>query len=581
MLAQTLCSPAGATRALARSSRPAHSRGGTITASRARHEPPTAPGVQRAPAAAVAAARPRRELHRRRVPTAAGGQGGSLDEDEARERRFVRALLLAYFASQNRSLFAAKCMAEVVIQMYREGVTVDDVKVALSLAGLQHGGQLLSPVDEDVLVSWVAVIMMALQMVGVPLLPQGEERRQRREADGGGAEDTSGMGMGLQGLVRISVDKFLAGTDLFRLQLQQSMAGQMEGDPEAAGESPAVRVLQQNTRLVILTLEVVRDMGLPTVVPLNQPPAPMEPEEEGAEEGAAAAAAAQEQQQQQQQQQQLGGQRPPVGLAPGFMLACDPDLLGALGSADEPQRAAAVRLLISFMGAALGWQYSAWDFVDAACECYRKGWTADDVFGRLQDEEFAQSGGVGQLKVARLPGTSSVTAALLTRWLSLVYMTLAQLRVAFPGASQQDGWAWVSGSAERHGEGESTTLEAYGLADFVLHTIRNAEAREQEERGTAAGGPGGDVSSSGGSGGSGAGSEEEGERPLLVEGLLLRNTGAWVQRPQEGFVRLEDPSLMATSPTTLVMSQQISLVQMTRQLVVQERARAALLPSTP
>ena len=75
---------------------------------------------------------------------------------------------------------------------------------------------------------------------------------------------------------------------------------------------------------VILTLEVVRDMGLPTVVPLNQPPAPMEPEEEGAEEGAAAAAAAQEQQQQQQQQQQLGGQRPPVGLAPGFMLACDP-----------------------------------------------------------------------------------------------------------------------------------------------------------------------------------------------------------------------------------------------------------------
>ena len=43
---------------------------------------------------------------------------------------------------------------------------------------------------------------------------------------------------------------------------------------------------------------------------------------------------------------------------------------------------------------------------------------------------------------------------------------------ASAGASQQDGWAWVSGSAERHGEGESTTLEAYGLADFVLHTIR-------------------------------------------------------------------------------------------------------------
>ncbi len=29
----------------------------------------------------------------------------------------------------------------------------------------------------------------------------------------------------LQGFVRIAVDQFLAGTDLYRLQLQQSMAG--------------------------------------------------------------------------------------------------------------------------------------------------------------------------------------------------------------------------------------------------------------------------------------------------------------------------------------------------------------------
>lgn len=53
-----------------------------------------------------------------------------LQEDEAaRERRFVRALLLAFSASQNRSLFAAKCLVEVVSQAYREGVAVDDVAV--------------------------------------------------------------------------------------------------------------------------------------------------------------------------------------------------------------------------------------------------------------------------------------------------------------------------------------------------------------------------------------------------------------------------------------------------------------------
>lgn len=43
---------------------------------------------------------------------------------------------------------AAKCLVEVVVEMYREGVTLDDAKVMLSLASLQHGGQLLKPMDE-------------------------------------------------------------------------------------------------------------------------------------------------------------------------------------------------------------------------------------------------------------------------------------------------------------------------------------------------------------------------------------------------------------------------------------------------
>lgn len=49
--------------------------------------------------------------------------------EAARERRFVRALLLSFHASQNRSLFATKCMVEVVTQMYREGLTLNDAVV--------------------------------------------------------------------------------------------------------------------------------------------------------------------------------------------------------------------------------------------------------------------------------------------------------------------------------------------------------------------------------------------------------------------------------------------------------------------
>ena len=48
----------------------------------------------------------------------------------------------------------------------------------LSLAGLQHGGQLLGPSDEDQLVCWVAVIMIALQLVGVPLAPEVSRARK-------------------------------------------------------------------------------------------------------------------------------------------------------------------------------------------------------------------------------------------------------------------------------------------------------------------------------------------------------------------------------------------------------------------
>lgn len=222
----------------------------------------------------------------------------------------------------------------------------------------------------------------------------------------------------------------------------------------------------------------------------------------------------------------------------------------------------------------MGWLYPAWDFVEQCCECYSNGWAAGEVYGRLHDEEFAQSGGVAYLRVARLPGNANVTAAVMARWISLAYMTLAQLRVVFPGATQHDGWAWVGGAAGAHGGGESTSLEAHGLADFVVHSIRNEERREREQR-----------RSAGGSGsGSDSGGEEvaggDGEAPLPVEGVLLRAPAEPLERrPQPGFVRLEDPGLLASSPTTLMMSQQISLVQMTRQLVLQERARAVPLPA--
>ena len=89
---------------------------------------------------------------------------------------------------------------------------------------------------------------------------------------------------------------------------------------------------------VIITLEVVRDSGIPTVVPLDQPRSagtagPAEQEASSAATGSAGAAAAGTAQQAEQQpagsgQAQPGEGQPEVrrsaGVVPGFALACDP-----------------------------------------------------------------------------------------------------------------------------------------------------------------------------------------------------------------------------------------------------------------
>jgi len=36
---------------------------------------------------------------------------------------------------QSKALFAAKCLVEAVVQMYRAGYTLDDVKLSISLGG--------------------------------------------------------------------------------------------------------------------------------------------------------------------------------------------------------------------------------------------------------------------------------------------------------------------------------------------------------------------------------------------------------------------------------------------------------------
>lgn len=75
------------------------------------------------------------------------------------------------------------------------------------------------------------------------------------------------------------------------------------------GASPAIFMMQQNTRLVIIALEVVRGMRLPTDVSLQQPAAPSSGSEDDEQPQA-----------QPRQAQQVSLKH----WVPGFVLACDP-----------------------------------------------------------------------------------------------------------------------------------------------------------------------------------------------------------------------------------------------------------------
>ena len=174
------------------------------------------------------------------------------------------------------------------------------------------------------------------------------------------------------------------------------------------------------------------------------------------------------------------------------------------------------------------------------------------------------------------------------------------------GASEQDGWAWVTGGSApddttEGGSNSSANLEAYGLAAFVAQTIRWAPELEcalrcsncqsitypltcvllmsshrNEELKDQGGSEEEDASSSSGDPPPEQQQQQQAPPPPPPQQQQQQQDAAEdVPTLQMGFMRVEDPSLLQTSPTSLLMSQQMSLVLMTRQRVLQaQQARA-------
>ncbi|KXZ54251.1 hypothetical protein GPECTOR_5g341 [Gonium pectorale] len=496
---------------------------------------------------------------------------------------------------QGTNLFAAQCLVEVLLELYREGRSFEEVQLSIKLAaqgGTRRGVQaasaeagavddggarssasaeaiarlpLLQGQDEDVLVSWVALVFLTLEELGVPRAGAGQPPPQQPGPGlaGGGMAAGSAYLRGMLGYVRQTLGMYDEGQTLAIVAGLQGLVQQTT----AAATSPFLLLMQQYTRLVLLTVEVTAAAGLPTVRPLRPPETVLRPS--GYSDAFALPC--------------FSGGGDGVG---GVQVAEGPEAEATRGSEEVcSPRGLAVRLLMAFMGAVLGSRWSLDKFVEGVRVAYQQGLAADELFSELDEQEFLQSGGLlpiaspsasasaagfagaddpaapaasgpdvdsSPLAAAAAPSPPEsppadapapqhvITKKLLSSWISLAYMALAQLAVPYPAAGQKLGWAWA-------GFGDPT--EALGMNDFVGNVLRQmagADPRaipqpEEPPQAGASGPPGPAEDAEGGSEGSGPAGRRRGTGALMV--------------------RVEDDSLPNTSTAFRVLSQQVALVQ--------------------
>ncbi|KAG2453028.1 hypothetical protein HYH02_002363 [Chlamydomonas schloesseri] len=549
-----------------------------------------------------------RSRRARQAPTCGAAAGSAATSpEEPRVEEPSTAMLMAWFACGNRSLFAAQCLVEVLVELYREGRSFEELQLSIK-AATQGGGWAVRPAptsgsdtaaddgangeavvvppllqsqEEDVLVSWVALVFLTLEDLGVPR--DKEPSSAKRDAAPAVAAGSGGVGgaggmassstylRGMLGYVRQTLGMYDEGQTLARVAGLQGLVQQSSG----AATSPFLLLMQQYTRLVLLTVEVVAAAGLRTERPLRAPETITCPS--GYSTAFVSSCTAADLDSPPAQPPTTTGAPWPKagasGAAAGEAAAAGASGAGPAAGGDCPPRGLAVRLLMAFMGAVLGSRWSLERFVDAVRVAYEQGLAANELFSQLNEAEFAQSGGL--LPIAGSPAglgagadgagaaqepmpaptpAYEITQKLLSSWISLSYMTLAQLQVPYPAAAERVGWAWA-------GLGDAT--EAFGLNDFVGNVLRQIAGEQprtvpppapdtaplQAAAAAAASAPAQEPAAAGEDASTAAEVE-----PAAGSSADRRRAGAFM-------VRVEDDSLPQTSTAFRILSQQVALVQ--------------------
>lgn len=359
------------------------------------------------------------------------------------------AVLLSYYAAQNKSLFAAQCFVETVLDAYTRGESVDALQTALQLRNVQQNSELLDPTEQDILLSWIIMVMLTAKEVGVALATSSQQQRQsgsdpsissinttNSNAAEGITQQFSAQVLGLLQFVKQALKLYF--DEGYSLQQLQSLQATVSSDP-GQGMSQFAQLMQLYTRLVFITLEVAASSQLPV----------------------------------QRQLSSTTSLKAPSGYTAAFASSSSTTGLitsAALAAGRGGNRGLAVQLMTAFVGAVIGSAYSMRSFVLLTLEAYSEGVPVPEIFQQLQPEEFLQTGGL--VPAQQQPQVlQEVNQQLFGRWLSLVYTAAAQLNAVFPGAADKQGWAWYGGEDE---------VQANAMANFVAQTLLRLQTEEQE-----------------------------------------------------------------------------------------------------
>lgn len=349
------------------------------------------------------------------------------------------ALLLAYYASQNKSLFAAQCFVETVLDSYTRGENVDGLQTALQLRNMQQNGDLLNPQDQDLLLSWIIMVMLTAKEVDLAQHPQQESQEQQQQEQQEGAGISTQYSAQVLGLLQfVKQAEKLYFEEGYSVQKLQGLQAAVSSDP-SQGRSQFLEVMQLYTRLVIITLEVAASSGIQTQRELSNPTSLVAPSGYTAATTTSSSSSS---------------------SSEGLITAA------AMAKGLGGNRALAVRLLTAFVGGVIGAPFAMRSFITYALEAYESGISVLELHQQLQPSEFLQSGGLLPT-LPRPEVQQEVNQQLFGRWLSIVYMAAAQLNAVFPTAADKAGWAWYGGEDE---------VQANAMANFVAQTLVRLEA---------------------------------------------------------------------------------------------------------